>query len=403
MPTPVRMPKLGWTMEEGTILQWYNKEGESITKGEPLLEVETDKVSIDVEAPVSGVLGAITVGPEETVAVETVIAVIANPDEPLDQPIETHEQPGPEHPAQAGQIPKQTSLPSGIPTAPSPATPRPLASPAARRLARKHGIDLTDVKGSRRGGVVSLEDVKHYLEEEKRAQPDTALPGKRIKLTRLRRTVGLRMQQSLQKAPHFAATVEVDMTEAERLRTVLSSDVEDQGGDLTLTVFLVKAVAKVLRAHPSLNALVDGDQVLVPDEVNIGVAVALEEGLIVPVVHRAHRKELAEIAASLGQLTDKTKLQKLSLEEVSKATFTISNLGMFGVDQFTAIINPPQTAILAVGRTVRKPFFVNGQVEGRLLMKMTLSADHRAVDGALVGAFLADLRKNLEEPELLEL
>ena len=170
---------------------------------------------------------------------------------------------------------------------------------------------------------------------------------------------------------------------------------------MTLTAFLVKAVAAVLGAHPFLNALLEGDEVLLPDDVHVGVAVALEEGLIVPVIQRANRLEPAQVAASLNELTDRARSQELSLEEVSGATFTISNLGMFGIDQFTAIINPPQTAILAVGSTVRRPVFVKGQVEGRLMMKITLSADHRAVDGALVGAFLADLRKHLEEPQLL--
>ena len=371
MPIPVRMPKLGWTMEEGTVVQWHKKEGESVTEGEPLLEVETDKVNIDVESPASGILRAIKVGPDETVDVETVIAIIAAPDEPL-EPL--RQKPG-----------------------------RVLASPAARRLAREHNLDLTEIKGSGPGGVACLQDVKRHL-EERSAEPDTAIPGKRIALSRLRRTIGQRMQQSFQTAPHFTATVEVDMTEAERYREILAGQAEKQaGGNLTLTAFLVKAVATVLGAHPFLNTLRDGYHILVPDHVNVGVAVALEAGLIVPVIHQAGTKKLGEIAASLHELTAKARRSGLSLEEVSNATFTISNLGMFGVDQFTAIINPPQTAILAVGSTVRKPVFVNGQVEGRLIMKMTLSADHRAVDGALVGAFLADLRKHLEDPELLRL
>ena len=409
MPTRVRMPKLGWTMEEGTVLQWYKKEGDSVTEGKPLLEVETDKVNIDVESPASGILRAITVDPDQTVAVETVIAIIAGPDEPLEEPESPEQTEAAEQVPGGATRPDRTTAGKPIEMAPEkqetlrPKTGRVLASPAARRLAREHGLNLAEVRGSGRGGVASLEDVKRYL-EEKSAGPAAAVAGKRIALSRLRKTIGKRMQQSFQTAPHFTATVEVDMTEAEEHRKRLSQQVEEQaGGPLTLTAFLVKAVATVLGAHPFLNALLDGDHVLVPDHVNVGVAVALEEGLVVPVIHQAQTKELGEIVASLNELTAKARRQQLSLDEVSNATFTLSNLGMFGVDQFTAIINPPQSAILAVGSTARKPVFVNGQVEGRLLMKMTLSADHRTVDGALVGAFLSDLRKHLEEPELLEL
>ena len=407
MPTPVRMPRLGWTMEEGTVLQWYKQEGEPVTEGKPLLEVETDKVNIDVEAPATGILRSIQVGPDQTVAVETVLAIIAAADERLEE----FQSPGQAAAAQqavetATRPPSSTSS-QQIEAAPQSQEPlrqktgRVLASPAARRLAREHGLDLAEVKGSGRGGVASLQDVQSHL-EKKSAGPAATVPGKRVALSRLRKTIGRRMQQSFQTAPHFTATVQVDMTKAEEHRKRLSRQVEEQaGGKLTLTAFLVKAVAAVLGAHPFLNALLAGDEVLVADDVHIGVAVALEEGLIVPVIHRANSMEPVEIAASLNELTDKARSQQLSLEEVSGATFTISNLGMFGIDQFTAIINPPQTAILAVGSTVRKPVFVNGQVEGRLMMKMTLSADHRVVDGALVGAFLADLSKHLEEPEQL--
>ena len=406
MSTPVRMPKLGWTMEEGTVLQWYKKEGESITEGQPLLEVETDKVNIDVEAPATGILRGIKVGPDQTVAVETVIAVIAGPDEGPEES-ESPGQAAAEQAVATATPPSGTASGQQMEAAPPSREPlgrktgRVLASPAARRLAREQGLDLAEVKGSGRGGVASLEDVQRHL-KEKSAGPAGAVAGKRIALSRLRKTIGRRMQQSFQTAPHFTATVEVDMTEAEEHRKRLSRQVEEQAGEkLTLTAFLVKAVAAVLGAHPFLNALLEGDEVLLPDDVHVGVAVALEEGLIVPVIQRANRLEPAQVAASLNELTDRARSQELSLEEVSGATFTISNLGMFGIDQFTAIINPPQTAILAVGSTVRRPVFVKGQVEGRLMMKITLSADHRAVDGALVGAFLADLRKHLEEPQLL--
>ena len=410
MPTPVRMSKLGWTMEEGTVLQWYKKEGESVTEGQPLLEVETDKVAIDVESPASGILRAIKVGAEETVAVETVIAIIAGPHEPLQEITETPRAAGSSEPAGERAARPEASAPDRA-IEPPPAKgeavpqkrPRALASPAARRLAREQGLGLAEIKGSGPGGVASLQDVQRHI-EGKSAPPAAALAGRRIALSRLRRTIGQRMQQSFQTAPHFTATVEVDMTEAERQREILARQLEEKiGCKLTLTAFLVKAVARVLGAHPFLNALLDGDHVLVPDQVNVGIAVALEEGLVVPVIHQAQTRELGEIAASLSELTAKARHQELSLDEVSNATFTISNLGMFGVDQFTAIINPPQSAILALGSTAQKPVFVNGQVEGRLLMKMTLSADHRTVDGALVGAFLADLRKHLENPDLLEL
>ena len=326
-----------------------------MTEGKPLLEVETDKVNIDVEAPATGILRSIQVGPDQTVAVETVIAIIAAADESLAGAESPEQAEAAQQAVETATPPSSTASGQQIVTAPESQEPpgkrfgRVLASPAARRLAREEGLDLAEVKGSGRGGVTSLEDVQRYL-KEKSAGPAAAIPGKRVALSRLRKTIGRHMQQSFQTAPHFTATVQVDMTQAEEHRRGLSRQVEEQaGGKLTLTAFLVKAVAAVLGAHPFLNALLEGDEVVLADDVNVGVAVALEEGLIVPVIQRANSLQPVEIAASLNELTDKAKSQQLSLEEVAGATFTLSNLGMFGIDQFTAIINPPQTAILAVG------------------------------------------------------
>ena len=363
MATEVIMPKLGMTMEEGTIIRWLKKEGERVEKGKPLLEIMTDKVSMEVEAPASGVLAGIRAGPDEVVPVTEVIAYILEPGESLEE----------------------VARPPARKVAPAPKK-RIAATPAARRLAREHGVDLAHIKGSGPGGRIVEEDVRTFIEAIK---PPIEAPRvkERIPLTGRRKTIAERMQESARQAPHIALTVEVDMSEAERAR-----------GGCSFTALIVWAAARALRRHPLVNASLQGDEIVLYDEVNVGVAVDTEEGLIVPVVKGADVKDLLQIDAEIERLAQRAREGDLSLEEVSGGTFTVSNLGMFGVEEFHAIINPPQAAILAVGGIVERPTVVDGRVVIKPTMKMTLSADHRVIDGATAAKFLQDVKNGLERP-----
>ncbi len=363
MAVEVIMPKLGMTMQEGTIVRWLKEEGEWVEKGEPILEIETDKVVMEVEAPASGILAGISAGPGEVVPVTQTIAYVLEPGERLEE----------------------VARPPAKEAVPAPGE-RIVATPAARRLAREHDVDLAQIQGSGPGGRIVEKDVRAFIEAIK--PPIEALKVKeRIPLTGRRKTIAERMQESARQAPHIALTVEVDMSEAEKARKGCS-----------FTALIVQTVAQALRRHPMVNASLQGDEIVLYDEVNVGVAVDTEEGLIVPVVKEADTKDLPEIDAEIEELAERAREGILSLDEVTGGTFTVSNLGMFGVEDFHAIINPPQTAILAVGAISKRPVAVNERVVIRPVMKMTLSADHRVLDGAAAAEFLRDIKASLERP-----
>jgi len=386
LATRVIMPKMGMTQEEGTLLQWYKKEGEQVQKGEPLFEVMTDKVSMQVEAPASGILRAVQAHPDDVVPVTQVIAYIAAPDEEFEEPAEA--------------VPSTTKAPAAqAPSAPSASREaeatrktvpgRLRATPAARRLAKEHGLNLADVEKRGADGRIREQDVEAALKKREQAAvaPNAMMAGKEVPLSPLRRTIAERMQRSAQEAPHIALTVEVDMAEAARARQ-----------DCSYTAFLVYAVARTLRQHPFVNATLRGDVVCFYDDVNVGVATATPDGLIVPTIKHADTKSLHDIDEEIKDLARRAREGRLTLDDVSGGTFTVSNLGMFGIAAFQAIINPPQSAILAVGSIVKKPVVVNDQIVIRPVMKMTLSADHRVLDGAAGAEFLADLKNGLEHP-----
>jgi len=364
MATEVIMPKLGMTMEQGTIVRWLKEEGEWVEKGEPILEIETDKVVMEVEAPAAGILAGIRAGPDDVVPVTEVIAYILEPGEKLEEIIK----------------------PPVEEVAPAPER-KIIATPRARRLAREHGVDLAQVQGSGPGGRIVEADVRAFIEKREVARPtmEAIKVKERIPLKGRRKTIAERMLESARTTPHIALTVEVDMSEAEKAR---------QG--CSFTALIVQAVARALRRHPMVNASLQGDEIILYDEVNIGVAVDTQEGLLVPVIKRADAKSLFEIDAEIKSLSQKAAEGKLTLEEVSGGTFTVSNLGMFGVDEFHALINPPQSAILAIGAIVEKPVAKDGRVTIRPMMKMTISADHRVLDGATAAEFLQDVKSNLE-------
>ncbi|UCG24967.1 MAG: 2-oxo acid dehydrogenase subunit E2 [Chloroflexota bacterium] len=457
MATDVIMPKVDMDQETGTVGEWLKKEGDEVKQGEPILEIETDKVAIEVEAPASGTLVNILVGEGETVPIATVIATILAPGEQapaVDGP-----------PAPAEPEPKSTKLAktpevsqhgNGVPVTPvarnlaaasgvdvssvtgtgprgkvtkkdveaqllsvasgADAPGKIYATPAARRLARENSVQLDSLSGSGPDGRIQAEDVKAAmrLPQPVAAAQELAPPSKTvgdyeaIPLRGKRRTIAERLTASYQSVPHINFTASIDMTRFDEARAQLNEQAEKVGNArISATALLVKIVAQTLTRHPWLNSsFQDGAageaEIRLYRDVNVGVAVALEDGLIVPVVRDAANKGVAEIAAEVKDLAGRAREGNLEPAEVREGTFTISNLGPFGVEQFTAIINPPQAAILAVGAT--RPEVVpdaDGQVVVRPIMRVTLAADHRVVDGAVAAHFIADLKSALEAPVLL--
>jgi len=395
--TYVKLPKLTWTMEEGLVGEWLKEEGEMVEKGEPLCEIETEKTVDTIEAPESGMLRKILVPANTTVPVNQVIAIIAGPGEEI-----------PEVGKVVEGVEKAVIKPEAVEMeAEKPAEriieERVRISPLARRLAEEHRIDITRIKGTGPGGRIVKEDVLRAIEEAKAVA--VAIPAvekaKVIPLTGIRKAIAKRLAYSAQTAVHVPITAEVDVSETVKFYETLGPEVEEKAKTrLSYTDILVKAVAKALRDHPMVNSILEGEQIRLMDEINIGIAVALEEGLIVPVIREADKKSLFEIAASRKELVEKARQGKLTTRETAGGTFTISNLGMFAVDTFAPVINPPESAILGVGRIVKKPVVVNDQITIRSVMTLTLVFDHRVMDGAQAARFLQSINKILGNPYL---
>ena len=441
MATPVIMPKLEMAQKTAIVIEWLKQEGEHVEKEEPLLTVETDKVTVDIEAPASGILAGVRVVPQQVVPVTEVIAYILEPEEGL-----------PQEPSERakGSLPPSIQAPPAAlaqPTTTTVATPvaqrlakahrvdlstvvgtgpagritrmdveaawadhpRPTvetgpekvrATPAARRIAREHGIDLSAVRGSGPRGRVQADDVRAFTPVPAAAP---APAPEVVPLQGMRRTIAERMTSSYRTAPHITFTVRVDMTSFTEVRAQLNAKAEASGGPhVSATAFIVKAVAWALKRHPWLNSTLRDEHIHLLPDVNVGVAVAVEDGLIVPVVCQVGCKSVEEVAAEVNDLTARARVGQLAPADIAGGTFTVSNLGPFGIEQFTAIINPPQAAILAVGAT--QPEVVVGEgdrIVVRRMMRMTLSVDHRIVDGAVAAHFLVDLRAALEAPALL--
>ena len=407
MATAVIMPKVDMVMETGTFVEWLKAEGDWVEKGEPLFVIMTDKASIEVEAPASGLLAGVTAKPDDVIPVSEVIAQILEPGEELPAvPVggEPERAAAAPEPVQAG-YPDQTEV-----AAPVPGPGKVRATPVARRLASELGIDLTGVRGRGPRGRVHKADVLEAAQDGvPTAVPAAAkvpLPAARrravVPLSGPRKIIAERMAYSASTAPHITLTLSVDMSEAVRLRSRLLAPVEERTGlRLSFTAILVRAVASTLPRHPYLNASLAGEEIILWEDVHVGVATAIEDTLIVPVIRQAGAKDLEQVMADLGGLVERARTKRLAPSEMTGSTFTISNLGMFGIESFTALINPPEAAILAVGRIVDRPVDVEGQIELRPTMQLTLSADHRIVDGVTGARFLADLKAVLENPYLL--
>lgn len=462
MATPVIMPKFGMTQEEGTIIRWLKQEGDTVAKDDVLLEVQTDKVDMEVESPAAGILRNIRFGANATVKVTTVLAMIAAPGEELASapsatagaPAGTPAAPAPsaergdsrvtpvaqrlasEHGVDlrqvagsgpAGRITKAdvaSTIAAAAGQAPTDFVPRPRATPAARRLARETALELNRVPGSGPAGRIQAADVARFLADlasqdhpgqqaaagaasAAAAAESSSTHAGAAPLRGMRRTIAARLAASWQNVPHIFLTASVDMTAVEAARARLAADAPagpaaGQAVRLTPTVFIAKAVAAALRSHPRLNAWLlstGGELALAAQpQIDLGIAVALDDGLIVPVLRRADALGLAAIAQELASLIQRARAGTLAPADVVDGTFTISNLGRYPIDQFTAIINPPQVGILAVGQMQMQPWWTGQQFEPRPVLQITLSADHRAVDGAVAAAFLADVKHGLEDP-----
>ena len=433
MAVNVTMPKWGLTMKEGKITKWYKSEGDTIQKGELFFEVETEKITNAVEAVASGVVFQIVISAGKKVPVGTIVAVIAEPGE----------QPERIEGIQAGEVIEEA--------APAPRRPRPTpakrppekrfvpTTPAARRLAKELGVDLALVEGTGPKGRITEADVKRFHEEGPPAPKVTPLASEMIRQAGLeistltgtgeggritkadvehalaraaagetvqsisfdgiRRAIAENMQNSLKNAAQLTMFTEVDVTESLRLLEQVRQEHEaDESIQVSMNDIIILATSRALKRHPSMNSNLVGDEILVFDAVHMGIAVALPDGLIVPVLRDADKKGLLQIAQEGRVLAKKAREGTLVVDEVTGGTFTITNVGMFQVDGFTPILKPPETGILGVGRIKKKPAEYKGEVALRSMMYLSLTFDHQVVDGALAGEFLETVARHLEEP-----
>jgi pyruvate dehydrogenase E2 component (dihydrolipoamide acetyltransferase) len=406
MATDVSLPRLGQGMEAGTIVRWLKSEGDQVEKGEPLYELDTDKVTQEVEAEASGVLLKILAGEGDEIEVGKRIAVIGEQGEEVAAEAEAEvevEEDGQEEgsPGEAREEERERGREAAAeeeePAAdaqPSRVDGRVKASPLARRIARERGIELMNLTGTGPEGRIVAEDVERAAATPAHATAGAApLEAEVVPLTSIRRTIARRLTKAWE-APAFQISMSADMTRAQALRERL----RDQ--KVTVTDVLTKLSAIALLRHRELNAQFADDELRIFPSANIGLAVATERGLVVPVIREVERKSLVQLATERGQLVERTRESKLTQEDLEDGTFTISNLGMYGVEIFTAVLNPPQAAILAVGAIEEKAIIEESDVVVRPVMAMTLTCDHRAVDGAKAAEFLRELKLLLEEPGL---
>lgn len=440
MAEGIFMPKLSSTMQEGTLLQWLKEEGDSVEVGEPLFEIMTDKINIEVEAYEEGVLLKKYYEIDEVIPINTIIGYIGEPDESVpDSPPENEED-------DSEETSEQTETSSNIKDSSKSedvkidetdkvrATPaarrvarendvelsgmkgtgakgriheqnvydqlddiKPLITPLAEKMVKDHQLNASHIKGTGARGKIEKDDVEAFLDAAQNTDKHEA--QKRVKLKGLRKAVADKMLASAQSIPHVTLTTDVDMTEVIAMRKKLLPAIKAQTDKrLSFTEIIMKVTAHTLTNHPAVNASLIDDEIVYNQQVNLGLAVAVENGLIVPSIHDVDRKGLAELTEMSKDLGLKARDNKLLPDEMQGSTFTISNLGMYAIDGFTPIINPPETAILGVGRITEKPIVENGELVIRPVMVLSLSFDHRAIDGAPAAAFLTDLKMNLEYP-----
>ncbi len=424
MATKVHMEALSPTMEEGQVVKWLKSEGDGVKNGDIIAEIETDKATMELTARGDGILRVILVKEGGIAPVGNVIAVIASEDEDISEFTAAALAPSDGNGAgpMTSDDPQVEVEVVDVGSEPEPVAPvgddtgRIKASPLARRLAVESGLQLSAVAGSGPAGRIIKRDVEAALA----AGPSPAVvpvgispsisPSvftsiaaseadyEDIPLTQMRKAIARRLAESIGPVPHFFLTVDVDMGRAIEARRTINAMLEAEGKKISLNDLIIRATAAALRRHPACNAHWLGDAIRRFNRVHVGVAVAIDDGLITPIIRDADAKGVAQIATEIRELAGRAREKKLQPDEYTGATFTISNLGMFGIHEFTAVINPPEAGILAVGGVEETPVVEDGQVVIRSRMKMTMSCDHRVIDGALGAAFLATLKKMLEEP-----
>jgi pyruvate dehydrogenase E2 component (dihydrolipoamide acetyltransferase) len=454
MAVEVVLPALGLTVEKGTILKWIKKEGDAVKKGESLYEVEADKVTTEVESPVSGILKKILIPEGVEIPILTVVAVITDKTESLPEKYLTMGVPKPEEKKEIPAPPPVQEPSVLISSVPGEIK----APPAARQLAKEKGIDLLSIRGSGPGGTILLRDVEAFsargfqagpkilitptarklaeregipfasikgtgisgrvmkadVEARAGVKPPEPKPapfgvkppsvskyqlGQVIRMNSIRKVIAKRMAQSKFTAPHIYFFNDVDMEKLLELREEIVTEFEkNEGIRISINDFLIKAVALTLREYPIVNSMVSGEEIHIFPEINVGLAVAMEDGLIVPAIPKTDQLGLGEIARYRADLVDRARQTKLTIEEMERGTFTISSLAQFDITFFTAILNPPQSGILTVGKVEEKPVVRNGQMVIRRVMREGLSVDHRVIDGAVAAQFLQSLKKKLENP-----
>ncbi len=412
MATKVMMEALSPTMEEGRLVEWKKAEGDPVATGDVLAEVETDKAVMELVARADGVLLRRLVAAGDTVPVASVIGWIGEPGEKIEAaataaaakaPAKAEARGDGDGAAGAPPVPAAAAPATATAAPPSPAG-RVRASPLARRIARERGLDLASVRGSGPEGRIVKRDLEGVSATPAAARPaaapafaSTGEPYQDVPLTQIRKTIARRLAQSLGPIPTFYLTTEVDMERAAEAREALRAEFGDEGR-VSFNDIVMKAVATALRQHPACNAWWQDDHVRVWNEVHLGMAVAIPDGLITPVLRHADRKSLRQISAEARDLAQRGRDRRLTPEEYTGSTFSVSNLGMLDIDEFTAIINPPEAGIIAVGRIVETPVVHGGQVAVRRRMKLTMSCDHRVIDGATGAEFLRTVKRMLENP-----
>jgi len=415
MPVEVILPKVDMDMESGTIEAWHVKEGDQVRKGDTIFEIGTNKAVMEVEAPATGAIRRIRAETGVAITVGTPVAwiyldgeatdgAVAGADHPVAMPVSGQVEPAP---ASTAVEPVVAAAPAGL-----------RATPLARRVARQNGIDIKTITGTGPRGRISESDVtaalvlrsdpKGRVPKDDSSKCKTVIPsppasGSTLKpFSAIRRIVASRLSESMRTAPHFYLTSEIETSAARDLLRRLSVRHERLAAPKpSLTVLIARVVARVLRDHPLLNASAEGEATRLHERIDIGVAMEREGDLVVPVLRDAGSMDMLAMTREFGRLREGVVKRSLTPAELGGGSFTISNLGMYGVDSFTAIINPPQSAILAIGRTVDKPVGRDGQIVLRPMASFTLSSDHRIVDGVTAARFMADLREALESPEVL--
>jgi pyruvate dehydrogenase E2 component (dihydrolipoamide acetyltransferase) len=414
----VTLPRLGQGMESGVIVKWLKSEGEQVEKGDPLYELDTEKVTQEVEADSSGVLLKILANEGDEIEVGKAIAVIGEAGEEVSEEEETPDRVEPDEGGAEIGVEKPAEGPeredereegreagTDAPSEPEQRANggRVKASPLARRIAKERGVDLAQLRGTGPEGRIVAEDVERAGVSPQRAPaaPPSAAPGEVevVKLNQMRKTIARRMTEAWE-APAFQISMSADMTASIRLREALLERVEEGGVRPTYSDILTKVVALALMRHRDMNAHFAGDEVHLFPTANIGIAVAIPHGLVVPVIPSCETRSIPEIAAARADIVGRTREGKLRAEDLENGTFTISNLGMYGVERFTAVLNPPQAGILAVGAIEEHPVVVDGDLEIQPRMDLTLTVDHRSVDGATASEFLRTVKSFLEEPGL---